>query len=59
MIERPYCYDGCDFSPVTKNNGTLLKEGKIVCDKYPNGIPFSLQEVNMKCPEVIGDDSDE
>lgn len=59
MIERPYCYEGCEYSPVTTHNGTLLKEGKIVCNKYPNGIPFALQDVNSDCPVANPQDDDE
>lgn len=58
MIERPYCYEGCKYSPVTRNNGTMLKEGKLVCDKYPNGVPFALQEVNEECPVATGKESE-
>lgn len=50
MLRLPFCYDGCPYSIVKENNGTVMKNGVACCKKYPQGMPFSLEEVASKCP---------
>lgn len=50
MMILPFCYDGCPFSIVKENNGTVMKNGVPCCKKFPNGMSFPLEKVNAECP---------